>query len=184
VGTSKDISTAITKHFGPALVRNWQKIWLKAEQLTEEIQPERHTEPSPSVLIPLVDAASRESRDELQDLWAALLANSMLDGGDRVRRDFIEAVAKFEPIDAAVLKIISGVPNPRGWLEFRDLNRAYIVGERRSHCLSEQDTWEISCRALVDLGCISSAPGVGNAAAEYPVLTPFGRQLLRASMVS
>jgi hypothetical protein len=73
-------------------------------------EPQRLTEPSPSVLIPLLQAAVDESRPELQELWAALLANAMLDGGKRVRRDYFEAVRKMEPVDAMVLDMVGRHP--------------------------------------------------------------------------
>ncbi len=68
----------------------------------EGIATERLTEPSPSVLIPLLQAAVDEGRPALQALWAALLANAMVDGGKRVRRDYFEAVRQMEPVDALV----------------------------------------------------------------------------------
>jgi hypothetical protein len=55
-----------------------------AAKLVEElakVSNERRTEPSLSVILPIVEAARDESREEIQDLWVALLANAMLDGG-------------------------------------------------------------------------------------------------------
>jgi len=75
-------------------------------RILEGIAEERLTEPSPSVVIPLLQAAVDEGRPELQALWAALLANAMLDGGRRVRRDYFDAVRQMEPSDALVLDLM------------------------------------------------------------------------------
>src|SRR5579872_7200682 len=64
--------------------------------ILEGIAAEGFSEPSPSVVIPLLQAAVDEGRPELQAMWAALLANAMVDDGKRVRRDYFEAVRRME----------------------------------------------------------------------------------------
>ena len=64
--------------------RNIGKMTAKTQRMLEDVAPDRITEPSVSVVIPLLQAAADEGREELQDLWAALLANAMVDGGKRV----------------------------------------------------------------------------------------------------
>ena len=57
-----------------------------------------------SLVLPIAVSAADESRDELQDLWARLLAAAA--DPARVnffRLAFIEAVKKMDPLDAAVL---------------------------------------------------------------------------------
>jgi len=71
--------------------------------LLEIRETERITEPNPAVLIPLLQAAADEAEEELQAMWAGLLANAMLDGGRRVRADYIEVLRKLAPRDASVL---------------------------------------------------------------------------------
>jgi hypothetical protein len=67
--------------------RNLARMQAKTARILDGIDEARLTAPSPSVVKPLLEAAADESREELQDLWAALLANAMVDGGKRVRRD-------------------------------------------------------------------------------------------------
>jgi Abortive infection alpha len=64
------------------------------------------TEPlSPSVAIPLIQAAYDESRPDLQELWAALIATAMDPArSDRVRLRFIDTLKQFDPLDALVLR--------------------------------------------------------------------------------
>jgi hypothetical protein len=82
----------------------------RLEQRTEEILRERgvsETVPlSPSVAIPLLEAAKDESRAELQELWARLLAAAMdPNRNSRVRQSFITIVRHLDPLDALLLKL-------------------------------------------------------------------------------
>jgi hypothetical protein len=64
------------------------------------------TEPaSLSIVLPILVAAADESRDELQDIWAGLLAAAA--DPERAmffRNQFIEVVKKMDPLDAALLQ--------------------------------------------------------------------------------
>jgi hypothetical protein len=60
---------------------------------------------SPSLAIPLLRAAYDESRPELQELWAQLIAAAMdPQRANRVRRSFIDTIQSLDPLDALVLK--------------------------------------------------------------------------------
>ena len=138
------------------------------------------------MLIPLLEAAVDESREELQALWAALLANAMVDGGRRVRRDYFEAVRQMEPLDAVVLDIVSRRPNAgvdpsadvamtqvtaQGW----QTDTQFILEERRQRSISDDD-FAIAKEKLARLSCISNWPEPQRT----PALTAFGRGLLMA----
>src|SRR5260370_14015872 len=65
--------------------------------------------PSLSVVLPILVAAADESRDELQDIWAALLAATADPSRAKsFRIAFIEAAKKMDPMDAAVLQSAPG----------------------------------------------------------------------------
>ena len=138
-------------------------------RVLEEIRinhPERLTEPSPSVLIPLLQAAVDESREELQDLWASLLANAMLDGGRKVRRDYFEAVRQMEPVDALVLDRVSQHSGPGAdWT---------VIGADLQRLGFSSDDMTIALDKLVTLHCVVLPPR----------LTAFGRGLLAACRVT
>ena len=87
--------------------RNLGRMRAKTERILESIDRSRITEPSASIVVPLLQAAADEKREALQDLWAALLANSMVDGGEKVRRAFFAVVGRMEPLDARLLDMIS-----------------------------------------------------------------------------
>lgn len=60
---------------------------------------------SPSLAIPLLRAAYDESRPELQQLWADLIAAAMdPKRSGRVRLSFIDTLKRFDPLDALLLK--------------------------------------------------------------------------------
>jgi len=91
--------------------------WLKvrrAENLARMIEKARERlkarkiEPEPASLalgLPILIAAADESRDELQDLWARLLAAvADPDRAPSFRIAFIEAAKRMDPLDAAILQ--------------------------------------------------------------------------------
>ena len=95
--------------FGDPLRYLRTKQALKLEEKITRILEKREvkqTEPvSLSVAIPLLSAAYDESRAELEDIWAALIAAAMDPArSDRVRLSFIEIVKQMDPLDALLLK--------------------------------------------------------------------------------
>lgn len=91
-------------------LRNLATLAAKTDAYLQLIDQARRSEVSLSVAIPLIAAAVDESRRELQDLWAALLANAQLDDGVRVRTIYFDILKGMEPIDAKVLELVSDTP--------------------------------------------------------------------------
>ena len=151
-----------------------------AARSLEGISAERLNEPSPSLLIPLLQAAVDEGRPELQRLWAALLANTMVDGGGRVRRDYFAAVREMEPLDAIVLGIIARRPNSHSdTIEAQRTDLAFFQTARHDHGIYRDD-WDTATEKLVGLRCIHKRTWTGVAGGWVPDLTPFGKGLLAA----
>lgn len=77
---------------------------------TAEILRERDVghpiELSPNQATELLMPAQEESRAELAELWARLLANAMDPSLNNVRHSFIEAVKLMDPLDATLLKFL------------------------------------------------------------------------------
>jgi hypothetical protein len=84
---------------------NAQRLLMESQDRLEGIARARLSPPSPSVALPLLAAAVDEERKELRSLWAALLANALVDGGKKVRREFFETLRKMEPSDAVVFQV-------------------------------------------------------------------------------
>jgi hypothetical protein len=78
------------------------------EWLTKILGRRKVAEPqpvSPSLAIPLLRAAYDEARPELQQMWAELIAAAMDPArAGRVRLTFVDALKRFDPLDALVLR--------------------------------------------------------------------------------
>lgn len=120
----------------------------------------------PSLAIPIIIAAGDESREELQDLWAALLASAADPNRNRAFRiAFIEAVKAMDAMDAVVLK---GFPD-RGPLRVGDYADFAATIELR------EDQVAISVTNLARLGLC----GFLNEG-RFATVAPLGRELLLA----
>ena len=150
----------------------------KTARLLENIALERRTEPTPAFVQPLLQYAKDESRDVLQDLWAALLANALVDNGARVRRDFFDAVAKMEPNDARLLEAYERLPRAQTMTDMQDRQNALIAEIARLK-LDPIDI-SISAKSLQQLGCLVTHPLVGSTFK----ISDFGIGLLRAVHVA
>jgi Abortive infection alpha len=152
--------------------RNLGRLQEKTARILDGVAKERLSEPSLSVVKPLLEAAADEGREELQALWAALLANALIDGGKRVRRDYFEAVRQMEPADALVFHFVNDVVAANAGVSPSDsLNRILTKADQAG--LSQTDT-QISLGALVALKCISWNQF------NNPIITSFGLGLLAA----
>jgi hypothetical protein len=66
--------------------------------------------PPPSILLPLLNAAQDESRADLLEIWARLMAAASDPARlSQFRRDYIEIAKQLEPIDAAILHSLKGM---------------------------------------------------------------------------
>jgi hypothetical protein len=63
---------------------------------------------SPNQATELLTAAQDESREELAELWARLLANAIDPNMNNIRHSFIDVVKNMDPVDAIVLRLIYG----------------------------------------------------------------------------
>lgn len=88
--------------------RNKARLETETHRVIERLKIDP-VEPAPDVANKILEAAFGENREELQDLWAALLAASM----DPKRRndvgsDFIEIAKRLTPLDVRLLKWLTG----------------------------------------------------------------------------
>lgn len=152
--------------------RNIAKMQARTERILEGVERERISEPSVSVVVPLLEAAADEGREELQDLWAGLLASAMMDGGRKVRRAFFETLRKLEPTDALVLEIYGKIAKDTLMKVQGEYDR-FISDERERLHISELE-WDLSVVALGDAGLGDGGhPGP-------PMLTLYGTAFLSA----
>jgi Abortive infection alpha len=118
-----------------------------------------------SIALPILIAAADESREELQDIWARLLAAAAdPERAKSFRNLFIETVQKLDPCDAIVLRTIAAEGGAS-----TSISRERIV----SSAAVSDDQVLISIANLSRLGLL---PADGMSI----YLSAFGREFLRA----
>lgn len=126
-------------------------------------------EPSPTLAIPILEAAVDETRTELKELWGRLLANAFDPGRtSSVRGSFIEILKKFDPMDARVFQSMAGQSG-----ELQPNARDFVV---RSLGNVSLDEILVSFDNLQSLGCVSNV----NRDAWNPIITNRGKLLFKA----
>jgi len=86
--------------------KTFDKLGLRGVEKTEPL--------SAKIITPLLEAASEETDETLQDMWATLLANAMDPNKDTsLQRIFIDTLRKMEPIDALVFGTMAARSGPR-----------------------------------------------------------------------
>ncbi len=155
-------------------IRNRAKLFANTRRVLEERGVrEPFEEISPSIARPLLEAAVDESREELAELWAKLLAAaSDPSRKDRVRLSFVTTLRQMDPLDARVLQALydiypAGFPNQSNG---RD-------------ALSEQfrvsmDEVLVSFLNLEKLNCLGFS--INDTPKISPMISPTGRLLVEA----
>jgi hypothetical protein len=153
-------------------VRRAENMVKMIERAKERLEARGVEEPEPAnltIALPILRAAADESREELRDIWARLLAAAMDPSrANRVRAAFIETAKGMEPLDAALLR---QVHQQRGQL------RGKVDLKVRQNVMSQLhvvgDEIEVSLQNLIKLGLLEKK-------GRETVMTVFGGQFLRA----
>lgn len=87
----------------------------KASEYMATLGIEAPTKPIPLKLaIPLLEAASLEDDDYLQDLWAKLLVNSSIEGSPiDLNRSYIDILERLSHLEAHILSVIYSLPEDK-----------------------------------------------------------------------
>jgi hypothetical protein len=139
--------------------RAWRNAELQARaaKKIKQIGEQHLTPPSESIVVPLLQAAVKEGREELQELWANLLARAMTNNAIGVRREFIEILSALEPDDALVFDVVVRFHEQRK-LDSDSMNYGpYMHKARELHGFSST-TQDYSLKVLKDLNLINDAP--------------------------
>jgi Abortive infection alpha len=153
---------------GKERVENLKRV---RDRVIDKLKGKKAEAPPLSVSLPLLEAARDESREELQDLWASLLAAA----SDPARRgqyrtEFVDIVKKMEPIDAAVLeKLVDHA-------EMRPSRREVIA----SRLQVTEDEVLLAFRNLAALDLVYPKIDNLHVPQQQPYLQALGRQLLKA----
>lgn len=91
-------------------VRNIDRLTRRTKEIIAARNVETET-PSPSLAEPIIEAARNESREELAEFFAKLLAAAMDPSRkSRVRLEFVELVKQLDPLDAILLEFVHKNP--------------------------------------------------------------------------
>jgi len=116
-----------------------------------------------TVAIPILQGAADESREEIQDLWARLLAAAMTPSRARyLRQGFAEVITKMDPLDALIL------------LE-QGSEKTTALDQTLKQLNVSSDQYIISLENLQELKICLTSPADKT---KYR-LSPFGREFLR-----
>ncbi len=132
---------------------------------------------SPSIALPLLEAAQDETRDELCELWSRMLANGMdPKRSNVVRRSIIDVVKAFEPLEAIILQKA---------YEKSKIGITVHVNEYPESIGVSLDEFELSIQNLEKLNCILSTMRREKDGVTYIKainFSPLGREVIRACM--
>lgn len=130
-----------------ARVRRLDEITRKTRKILHDRGVKEQQELPEDIAIPLLEAAQSEPREELQELWARLLANAMdPERAGNVRPEFIETVRQLQLIDVQILVIAHDHLRSTK----QAVNETDVVGRAKARDTAAR----VSIEHLVKLGCI------------------------------
>ncbi|HWU25438.1 MAG TPA: Abi-alpha family protein [Rhizomicrobium sp.] len=146
--------------------RNRARLKANTEKILHDRNVKATADASPSIVVPLLSAAQEEGREELQDIWARLLAAALDPSRKHLfRREYVEIVRRLEPLDTLVLRQLNTstnlTPNRLAWIANR-LSKA-------------EDEVALAFRNLQKLELIEP-PGANNV--HVPLPSALGKQFL------
>lgn len=113
----------------------------------------------PKLALPIIENASLEENDELQDLWANLLVSTLDPNFDRtLRTAFIDILKQLEIVDVHVLNLVysqcvESSENNSEFVFFKSaVSREYIIEKLKI----DEKTYESSVDNLMRVRCIAS----------------------------
>ena len=148
-------------------ISQWAALWSKTQIHLSKMGVQEPEPPNLKLALPILVEAADENREELQNLWARLLAASMHPERSKCfMLKFIEVVKRLDPIDASVMVWVSA----NGYEIKPDESQKIQTDLELSF-----DEVMVSVGNLTELGFFRHLPAIGN---KY-LLTPFCREFLR-----
>ncbi len=143
----------------------------RVEEILEQRGVKEPQAVSPSIAVPLIEAATNETREELRELWAKLLAAAMdPTKANHVRLELIEAVKRLAPIDARILKVRYDHQEP-----LQPTTLVFIADFLKE----SRDEVEISANNLTSVNLMIGMGATTPFRYNDFHLSPLGRQLMR-----
>jgi Abortive infection alpha len=125
-------------------IRRWAELQAETKRILDERGvKEPYEDPSPSIALPLIEAAIDETRENLKEIWAKLLA-AAFDPSRGVRLSFIVTLKQFEALDALVLKALYDHPGQMS-PNSRDFLANSLARSSAEIVISSQDLIRLRC---------------------------------------
>lgn len=175
-------------------LKNVLTIQDKCDAIIRRRMIEGKTVPIPSrFAIPLIQSASEEDNETIQNMWAGLIANWM-DPGKKFspRKIFIQILSSLEPLDANILQFFP----TQGWKVFREVPGGGItLSKLQTELKATEEEIQMSLQNLARLGCVMAKQGNVMAYGSIPTfafgelvkdpnttfrLSPLGSELIEA----
>jgi hypothetical protein len=157
-------------------VRRWAELQHETRRVLDQWNVKEPCDISPSIALPLIEAALDEDREGLKDMGAKLLAAAMDPKRKHlVRADLISTLKQLEPLDAIVLNIVYA---PQG-VQFAPNVRDHLA--QRFSVTTDEMT--VCFQNLERLGCFirrGDVPPESELVRENPSLGARGRLLMKA----
>ena len=156
-------------HLHELRLRNLDKISRKTEEILRKRGVEDPEPIGPKALLPALEAASEESDETLQDMWASLLANAMDPNRDTsLPQIFIETLRQMEPIDVLVFRKMAE----------KAANEALSSQDLADRLACRESLAAVSVERLTELGILREMGGGGP---PHYVVSALGTELYLAS---
>lgn len=138
------------------------RLMRRADEVLKELGLSSPTRAVPlKVAIPLLQAASIEDDDELQDRWVNLLVNAAnRDSGIEIRRSYIAILEQLTPLEVQILDVIYDLPfeaiQHEGVItaDLPHSARQKIQDEKKEKTLAPGDDVKLALGNLARVGCL------------------------------
>lgn len=150
----------------------WERQVRLMQRANDFLSEEGFTQPTRAIplkfAVPLLEAASLEDDDDLQDLWAKLIVNSAIEtSGVIINRTFIDILERLSPMEAKILNVVYSIPYDdmhHHGVDTRNLPESAKAFPEKSANIERVEPAEEVKLALANLdrlGCISVSRSMG-----------------------
>lgn len=173
-------------------IARWERqvrFMVRAREFLGEVGlPEPTRKIALKIAVPLLEAASLEEDDELQDVWAKLFVNAAnADSGVEIRRAFLSILEDMGSLEVRILEAIVHAPadldvgqNMEGYVPTAGLPEQYAARGAEGWCPEPKGETAVTLWNLSRLGCVEPTLTMGGLSIRTVRPTPLGDALVRA----